>query len=386
MSKKIGILTYFWGHNPGTFLQAYSMLKALQKRCPDYRVELINYIFRKPTFRLRKGFISPERLINDYRRFKAFTTLQAKCLPRSSDELNTVDYEMAADYIRKQDYEMIMVGADTVLEFLPRQRASGQVPIYWLPPDIKCKKVMLASVGAMRLDMVDKKYHAILSESVNAFDLVGVRDDNTYDFMKSLGLKDESKLELVPDPTISYEIDYGHIDRLLKKRRVKFDKPIVSVHLPVTVPLCYELVDHYQSRGYRAVISGLTARRRDCRFPTMSPFEWAGVHKYFALKITDRFHGTLFSLRNLAPVVSVDWEDRTITPGGVSKTYSLLRLFGLHETNHLNAAKASDLAETIRVADAAAENHDPQRIAQRMSELTSDFHAYMDKVAALLKG
>jgi len=203
MDKKIGILTYFWDHNPGTFLQAFSMVMALRKRCPGYRVEIIDCAFNRPRFRFRKGFIIPERLINDYRRFRAFANLQAKCLPKSPGGLDTVDYELAADYIRRQDYEMIVVGADTVLEFLPTQRVAGQVPIYWLPPDIQCRKVMLASVGAMTIDTVDEKYHAVLSESLNAFDLVGVRDDNTYGFVKALGLKDESKLEYLPDPALS---------------------------------------------------------------------------------------------------------------------------------------------------------------------------------------
>ena len=41
--KKIGILTYFWGTNPGSVLQAYSTLTLLKNKFPEYDVEVINY-------------------------------------------------------------------------------------------------------------------------------------------------------------------------------------------------------------------------------------------------------------------------------------------------------------------------------------------------------
>ena len=41
--KKIGILTYISGNNPGTLLQAYSVLSLLRDRFINDRVEIVNY-------------------------------------------------------------------------------------------------------------------------------------------------------------------------------------------------------------------------------------------------------------------------------------------------------------------------------------------------------
>ena len=37
--KKIGILTYFWSDNPGSFLQALAVLRQLEKRFSEYHIE-----------------------------------------------------------------------------------------------------------------------------------------------------------------------------------------------------------------------------------------------------------------------------------------------------------------------------------------------------------
>ena len=91
MSNKIGILTYFWAHNPGTFLQAYAMVRAVQEAFPDYRVELINCRFRKVGFQFRKLHIIPSCFLHDVRHFRAYCKLQDKCLPKSPGALITLD-------------------------------------------------------------------------------------------------------------------------------------------------------------------------------------------------------------------------------------------------------------------------------------------------------
>ena len=66
---------------------------------------------------------------------------------------------MNAKYILSQNYDLIIVGADTVLEILPKHFRLEQVPIYWLPPKVKCKKIMFsASAGALTYDILDKVY------------------------------------------------------------------------------------------------------------------------------------------------------------------------------------------------------------------------------------
>ena len=76
--KKIGILTYFWTNNPGTFLQAYSTLEALRKRFPNDRVELIDYRRRKVHFRPNRRSIWLGQLVKDIRRHAIYRSMVLK--------------------------------------------------------------------------------------------------------------------------------------------------------------------------------------------------------------------------------------------------------------------------------------------------------------------
>lgn len=385
MNKKIGILTYFWAHNPGTFLQAYSMLREVKEKFPDYRVELIDCRMRKVNFKICKYHVNIICLMEDYRHHRTYCEFQDRYLQKGPGGLITYDYETLTEYIGSQNYAMILVGADTVLEVLPKHFKLGQLPIYWLPPTVKCKKVAFsASAGALTYDMLGDRYRTAMSESINAFDLVGVRDDNAYNLVKALGLKDESKLEITPDPTFSFKIDYCHINHLLQEKHITFNKPTVAINLPESLSLCRKLVDNYQDKGFSVLLLGYSVKHRGCRFPKMSPFEWAGVHKYFALEITDRFHGCIFSLKNSTPVVAVDYEERKRTAEGLSKTHSLLKLFDLHDTNHINTEKVKNFDRIVQITDDALRNFNPELITQKIKQLQNKYHVFMNKVAHLL--
>ena len=386
--KKIGILTYFWGHNPGTFLQAYSTLNATKRYFPSYQIELINCKLRRVRFRPSRYDFNIYRLQERYRNHTIYEKLIKLYLPKSPNSVVTFNYETLTKYILSQNYDLIIVGADTVLEILPKHFSLGQVPIYWLPPKVKCKKIMFsASAGALTYDPLDKVYQKALSDSINSFDLVGVRDDNTYNLIKRLGMKKDVPVQITPDPTFSIEIDYAHVERFLYRKQIKFEKPTIAINLPESLSLCQKLVAYYQNKGISVVLlgyGGYASKRRECRFPMMSPLEWAGVHRYFSLEITDRFHGCIFALRNFTPVVAIDYEQRKHTASGLSKTYSLLKLYDMHNTNHVNTTKIGGFEEIMQVTDRALEFFDREYVERRTEELRKDYISFMKKVGQLL--
>ena len=231
--KKIGILTYFWAENPGTFLQAYSMLQAFRKRFPGDRVELVDYRHRWVYFKPNRSHISFNQWVKDFRRYRIYRRTQKDHLLTSQDRLVSRDSQRAWDFIEKQHYDLIVVGSDTILELHQRHVRDGGIPVYWLPPWIGSKKVMCAaSAGAATYEQLNRHQQAALSASANSFDLLGVRDDGTFDLIKKLGLKDEYKVQVVPDPTFTYCIDYTFVQRLMRKRNLDFTKPTVALHLP----------------------------------------------------------------------------------------------------------------------------------------------------------
>ena len=229
---KIGLLTYFWSNNPGTFLQAYATLRALKERFPNDRVELVNCRYRRVYFPPSRRHIKPSQLIGDIKRYLIYINIRKKYFMTGTEILITRDYNRALEYIEKQRYDLIVVGSDTILQFSPFHLHNNSMPIYWLPPELKCKKVMCASSArALKYEQLSDAHRKALKEYANDFDLMGVRDDSTYNLIKEVGLRDESKLQMIPDPTFSLDIDYSLIDNVIKNKGIDFSKPTVAFHL-----------------------------------------------------------------------------------------------------------------------------------------------------------
>ncbi len=384
--KKIGILTYFWSNNPGTFLQAYSTCEAIRNRFPNDQVELVDLRYFRSYFlpRSLRTHLTVGTFIRDLKRYSIYKEVQKNYLETSSERIVTQDNKRAWEFIEKQRYDLIVVGSDTVLQFLPFHFRGDSVPPYWLPPEICCKKAMCAaSVRALTIEQLSPNQQKTCIESVNSFDLIGVRDDATYALARNLGLKDESKLHMVPDPTFSYDIDYTFVETLMRKKNLDFSKPIVALHLPRILKPATELIAYYKSKGFQ-VISLCVAK---CEIPCLtdiSPFEWAGIFKYCRLVITYRFHDTLFSLKNLTPVISLAWNRKYITDRGHSKYYSLLKQFGLHSTNLVNSVGLDDASKIIEIADKAMRNFDERVVECVLEQLRGQYNTFVDKISDLL--
>ncbi|MCX5653868.1 MAG: polysaccharide pyruvyl transferase family protein [Planctomycetota bacterium] len=383
MAKKIGILTYFWSPNPGTFLQALSTQRALERRFPEHRVEVINLRHRRIYFRPNRLDLKPSHFIAHFQRHFAYSRRRRKHLRLSPNGLVTANYDEAAAFIEAQHYDLIVVGADTVFQLLDAYSANGQPPIYWLPPALKCRKVALAaSAAALTFDKLDEGLRQRLAESIHAFDLVAIRDDLTYSLMEDLGLKGSPRLRRVADPTFTYDIDTAPADNLVRRLRMDTSRPTICVSLP-SRPDADAIVDHYKAADYQ-IVSFDQERSADYWLYNIEPFAWAGLHRYFRLEVTDRFHGSVFSLRNGTPLVGLEVDRQFYTKHGQSKKYSLLRQFGLEKTNHGNLDRTRDIGDVIRMCDRVMATFDREAALRRAEELRQEYLRMLDTVAELL--
>lgn len=382
-THKIGILTYFWAVNPGTFLQAYSMLRAVQRRFPDSRVELANLRLRRAGFHFAKRDINPSWLLKDYRHYAGYRSARQQHMAFSSEELVTVDYGRAEEFLKRQGYDLIIVGADTCLELSAAYTRAGQIPIYWLPPTLDCRKVIFsASAHALEYDTLDERIRDQLRASIEAFELVGVRDEVTWNLMKALGLEGSEKLCRTPDPTVTYEIDYGPIERRIRADGFDTSPPAIGLmSLPPKVGR--RLADHYRSKGYQ-IVSLTCDPFADWSPWAISPFEWVGIFRYFAVTVTERFHGTTFSLKNLTPVVAFESKYVKHTAEGMSKRLSLLKQFGL-EANHLDVHESMDFEKVLATIEAAMATFDRQAVSHRLDGLREDFFQFLERVGRLVQ-
>lgn len=380
--QRIGVLTYFWMDNAGTFLQAYATLAAVQRRFPGARVEMIDCKNTPRRFRFWKRYVLPWRLLEGIRRYGIFKQHVAEYLPLSERGVVTRDYDEATRYIQSLNYDLVIVGSDTLWEVPPAYRAEGRMPIYWLPPRLTCRKVALAiSANAVTCDDLDDAMRARMAESLAGFDLVGVRDDATWNLVRGLGIEDESRLERVPDPTFTLDVDYRHIESLLAAKRIDLSGPTVGVNLVDAVGR--PLARHYKARGFRIVALN-DVPYADWNPYALSPFAWAGVYRYFDAMVTERFHGTVFSLKNGTPVVTMEVNlPGHRTPDGLSKRYSVLKDFDLLGTNYLDAETMWNIERVIATVDSAMAGFDREAAARKVEEMRERFNRFLDRVARL---
>jgi len=384
MARRIGILTYFWRDNPGTFLQAWAMLSALSARFPEDQVELIDFRVERVGFRLGRSL---RVFLGQIGRRRRFARHRRSLLRMSRSALVSRDPAEAAAWIQTLGYDAIIVGSDTVLE---RRGAyakywGDRLPVYWLPPEVTAVKVACAaSSGTETGEGLDERLREAMARSIRAFALVGVRDDITCSLMERLGLRGDPRLERVPDPTWALEFDPGPGDAVARRLGLTDGAPVMGVNLPPH-PLFDEVIARWRAKGYR-VFSFVVRRGVDRVLRAVSPIEWAGLHRHLDLVLTDRFHGSIFSLRAGVPVVAIDCKRSRFTEGGLSKTYSLMKDLGLEKTNHINLElsgtdNAADLSAFI---ERAVEAFDASAVRRRAGEMAQRFRGFLDRVAGVL--
>ncbi len=272
---KIGILTFHHGYNYGGFLQVFSLLKYLEALGND--VEIINYInpvHKKKKFKMtylnKNVFSIPSNIkkknIFDYFHDKLLKTIEVNDI----DNLN-------------ESFDLVILGSDEIWNY--NNPMFGKDLTYF-GKGIKTKKIIsyAASFGTRTLD---DDMDSDIIKSLTDLDFISVRDDNSFDIIKSylniepLVLADPTFLidqkEFIVNPHLGYKylLFYGlgvddKIIRQIKKYSFKNNLKIVSV-------------------GYRN-------NWCDENIIDINPFEWSGYIKNANKVVTSMFHGLVYSL------------------------------------------------------------------------------------------
>jgi hypothetical protein len=332
--NKIGILTYLKEYaNLGTNMQAYCTLKAVQNVYPDAEVELVNYAERKPVLKPYLSGMSPRSLIYDYARIREYDAFFRNEIVLGKNKLISSNCRESIQFIRQHNYHTIYVGSDTVLNL---QRAEKDcLTAYWLDPGIDSKKVLLAasSHNTVHGDLSERQ-RKLIQETIDSFSLLGVRDDATFRLLLNFTSSADDRLQIVPDPTFTFEIKYDFIDAYVEKKKLRFDKPVVCLHLLRDTKWARDLAMYFRKAGF-AIASLRPAHYADMIFTDLSPFEQMGLYKYFDLVISHRFHDAVFCFKNNTPVIAFPQNVSDVTSYGESKHQSLFKSFGLAEPNYI---------------------------------------------------
>jgi hypothetical protein len=332
--KKIGVLTYIKEYaNIGTNMQSYSTLRAVQKAYPDARVELVDYSGWKPAMRPYLSSVSVKSLKNDFIRIIKYKKFFKEHLVLSKDKLISPNLALSIEFIKKQSYDAIFVGSDTLLEL--KRAEKNELTAYWLDNRIHSKKFLLAASALnVTYDSLSEKQKEAMQKTVDDFSLLGVRDEVTSRLISNFVKPGDERLKTIPDPTFTYDIDHSYVEQYIKSKKISFDKPIVCLHLLRDTQWASELAGYFRDTGY-VVASLRPAHYADIIFTDMSPFEHVGMYKYFDLVITHRFHDSIFCFKNLTPVIVFPEFITDVTAFGESKNLTLFKSFNVEKTNFI---------------------------------------------------
>jgi polysaccharide pyruvyl transferase WcaK-like protein len=383
---KIGILTFYWGENPGTALQAYSVLTIMRNMFPDADVQIVNYMYEKNRFIFHRGYIKhPLSFPKSLKRFNLYKQFVREELG-VENAFGSNDFEDAKAFI-KDKYDILICGSDTVWQFNNPGCKNFLFPnIYWIPASISAKKIAFSiSSGASTIDKYPQEFHSMMREIINDFELIGFRDKITKELVEKIGLKDRSILMESPDPTFLFDIKKTSVKDKLHDIGLDLHKPVIGI-LGIPDSLASSIYSFYRAKGLQVVSIGYS-RYADVSLSCLSPFEWAEVFRFLSLCVTDRFHATVFSLKNKTPVVAIDIMKSRYTDSGESKTQSLLRDFEIGNTNHFNIDTInSDKTAFLQKLESVRNDFDRDKAEESIKLQQKKLELFLDKVKVSVNG
>jgi len=324
-NKKIGILTYHHAANNGGVLQAYSVWRSLQDSLPDFDVKVIDYRSRSLELHEKLKCVKPykQSTLFGLRRYLMFQGFIGNTLPIDKSGPQSSNLGEWLEYFSGNTFDALIVGSDNIWQIRDKRFHPKFPNIYWLSPHISVPKFAYA-VSAYRSDPdLVRKYQRDLSKHINAFDLIGIRDKLTWDIIDQCRPDSWEKIYRVPDPTFMMQIPKTSVADKLDSLNIDLKKPLLGILIYGKDNLSQQIRSHFKEKGYQIIALSMFNPYADLNLGhILNPFEWADVFKHLTFCITDRFHGSIFCLKNRTPFLC--FEPTPIDSTDYSKIYSML--------------------------------------------------------------
>lgn len=385
---KILIITYSREVNPGTFLQAYGVQYVFHQLYPNAEIDLIKH-------KRMYSIVAEKKNAHATHESKlSFIKAKVRAIPRrikyelayrtkfhlTEQEFGFFDYDDAEFKSFAEGYDLIVVGSDTILINLEK---NGHYGLMWLR-GINTQKILFAASAAPANFVLNYQQRKDLHESFSTFQLLGVRDRVTEHLLRDeIGMGDKVYTQYDPTYLIpEFEFTLPYCTRK-KLECIRKHRKIALVNFSVTgCPFKKELTEFLKQQGYYTV-STLYNEWADCNLISLSPFGWAAMFRYVDLTVTERFHDSVFTLRNAKPVVAIDWNSSRFSKDGFSKTQNLLSLYGL-DCNHFIATSLEEVKPVMEYIMEIPVEGQRKRIKEHNEKIKLDYNHLITKIQCSL--
>lgn len=309
---RIGIITLHKVLNFGSALQAYALQHFLEKQGYT-ETELIDYKYPnkfhkgkfkldKPTIRIflgtLKDFIFNKRRDTN-RRFRDFYKEYFNLSPQEYKSIEQIEKDPPL-------YDLYITGSDQV----------------WNVNTLKNDPVMYCSFAPQNAEIISfgssftnktlpVKYQEDVKRRLKRYKKIGVREQSSIEILIDLGLTSNKEVMVTCDPTLLLTKEDYH--ELALKSELKIEDDFILV---------YGLTYAYNPEPALSSIVDNVARQLNCKVYTLwfrhphfksehkeiwgiGPCEFCYLFEHAKFIITSSFHGTMFSVINRKPFVSI---------------------------------------------------------------------------------
>lgn len=395
--KRIGILTYHRSINYGAFMQCYSLVNKLKQDFSGNDFEVIDYVTEMSYNRyipslsnylnsgsrlkqLGKLLFSPKQIYYKKSIYEAFQKDLVR-LPLSSDYWISDSPTRFYNDI-KGKYDIIIVGSDCIWEYKHYPFPSA----YFLCEDIDSIKMSYAaSVDRMHSSEISESERDYLAKAWGAFSYLGVRDISTENFMKSIS----SSLNYSHncDPSFLLDLNSLHDYQLRAKKKlisrgIDVSKPIIGI---MGGDKLGALIRSHFGKDFQIVSLFYNNRYADAFMNDLTPLEWATIFSFFNLTVTRFFHGSIYSLINGTPTITVDdwWSHDSHHLSKLADLYNRLKLDGhLFKASLLDSEQGRNII--VKAACSFLDRPDTDKIAESVYRESLSYCSFKEALDIIL--
>lgn len=378
--------------NPGTFMQALGVRTGLLEMFPGVEVEYLNFPNFKASF-LGKFTVGKNDSFLTFIRHKgtAFYRMlkyrrdNAKVF-RLTRRISMFDYDPADARELLSHYDLVCVGSDTILEEAVGGN-SGQYSLAWCSSTLcDAPHIFFAASASPAHFADDADITANLKKMVSGFHFIGLRDGLTVAlFRDKIGISPE-RIVKQPDPSYLLDVSQfelkGYYARHIARLRAK-GRRIALCNFSKNFLYRKEIADMLRAEGF-GVITTAYSPYADLCLSTVSAREWAGMFRLCDVAVTERFHDSVFALRNGCPVIAVDWEPKRISETGDSKTFRILEDYGL-EQFHFTFRGEEQLKDIVNAIPEAIKAYKQKDVLAKAVRYAEQAHAMLQNIKAAVE-
>jgi polysaccharide pyruvyl transferase WcaK-like protein len=340
---RIALITYHYGYNEGTLLQAYATQQLLRNNLPGAEVEIVDW--RSP---VKEQLVFSDPKTGRERALRSFFETQI-ILTRESFRSQSPDFVFS--YLRDH-FDLVVVGSDELwrLEYnvtgswpFYRYRQDNPVAppfpnVYW--PNacrlgVPCVSLASSISENDLISRIPRRHRLQIRDVLKNLSVLTVRDLRTERFVNDLLKKTKKQCQWLPDPTFSLPpstlVARQAFGDRLRTAGINLKEPLALISSHTSSPTLQNLIYLCKQQGLQVV--GITNSQPnvdvDLSQEDIGPFEWVAAPTFARVVITDRFHSAVFSIKSGVPVIAVDYRNQL--SGVDSKMQDLFKRVGIED-------------------------------------------------------